>query len=176
MAIGRLDRTIWESWLALPSRLTGRALDLLVVLELELEQPDHLHGRAGGPGDGHPAVPVGRVHLLHGAVGDRRAGGGPAVAGHHHAVGVADGRDRRAVARSRAGGPDGRAPTGANGRGRPAQHVGEARPRFVLGANIGRVIGSAPYRARSTTAAGEPMAARPGRPPALGVYSPPFWT
>ena len=46
MAAGRLLRTIWPSWLALPSRLRARALDLLVVLELELEQLHHLHGRA----------------------------------------------------------------------------------------------------------------------------------
>ena len=55
MAAGRLLRTIWPSWLALPSRLSGDALDLLVVLELELEELDHLHGRAGGAGDGDAA-------------------------------------------------------------------------------------------------------------------------
>ena len=35
------------------------SFDLLVVLELELEQPDHLDGRAGRSGDGDAAVPVG---------------------------------------------------------------------------------------------------------------------
>ena len=53
MAAGRWLRTIWPSWLALPSRRELAALDLLVVLELELEELDHLHGRAGGAGDGH---------------------------------------------------------------------------------------------------------------------------
>ena len=68
MAAGRWLRTIWPSWLALPSRLSGCALDLLVVLELQLEQPDHLDGRAGGAGDGDPRVAVGREHLLDRAV------------------------------------------------------------------------------------------------------------
>ncbi len=59
MAAGRWLRTIWPSWLALPSRLSEAALDLLVVLELELEELDHLHGRTGGAGDGDAAVAVG---------------------------------------------------------------------------------------------------------------------
>ena len=66
-----------------------RALDLLVVLELQLEQLDHLHRRAGGAGDGHAAEAVGLHDLLHAAVADEVAAGGPAVAGHHHAVGEA---------------------------------------------------------------------------------------
>ena len=33
----------------------GRALDLLVVLELDLEEADHLHRHAGRAGDGHGA-------------------------------------------------------------------------------------------------------------------------
>ena len=49
----RLPRTIIDSWLALPSRLSA-ALDLLVVLQLQLEQLDHLHRRAGGAGDRDP--------------------------------------------------------------------------------------------------------------------------
>ena len=78
MAAGRLLRTIIESWLALPSRLSVDALDLLVVLELELEQLDHLHGRAGRAGDGDAAVAVGREHLLHRAVADEVAASWPA--------------------------------------------------------------------------------------------------
>ena len=89
MAAGRLPRTIIDSWLALPSRLSDDALDLLVVLELQLEQPDHLHGGPGGTGDRDAAVAVGLHDLLHGPMGDEVAGRGPAVAGHHHAVGVA---------------------------------------------------------------------------------------
>ena len=74
------------------------ALDLLVVLELGLEQPDHLHGRAGGTGDGHRRVAVGREDLLHGPVGDGVALGGPAVTGHHDAVGEPQGHHRGPVA------------------------------------------------------------------------------
>ena len=44
-----------------------------------------------------PRVAVGREHLLHRAVGDEVARGGPPVAGHDHAVGVADGDDGGAV-------------------------------------------------------------------------------
>ena len=72
-------------------------LDLLVVLELELEQPDHLHRRAGGSGDGDPGMAVGREHLLNGTMADEVARGRPPVSRHHHAVGRADGDDRGAV-------------------------------------------------------------------------------
>ena len=68
IAAGRLPRTIIDSWLALPSRLSDGALDLLVVLELQLEQPDHLHRRAGRAGDRDAAVAVGLHDLLHRAV------------------------------------------------------------------------------------------------------------
>ena len=95
MAAGRLLRTIWPSWLALPSRLSGVALDLLVVLELQLEELDHLDGRTGRAGDGDTAVAVGREHLLHRPVRDQVARGGPPVAGHHDAVG--SGRRRTVV-------------------------------------------------------------------------------
>ena len=44
---GRLPRIIWPSWFALPSRLNGATLDLLVVLQLELEEtsPSRWRGR-----------------------------------------------------------------------------------------------------------------------------------
>ena len=83
---GRLPRTIVDSWFALPSRLSDVAFDLLVVLELELEQPDHLHRRACGAGDGHAAVPVGLDDLLHRAMRDQVARRRPPVARHHDAV------------------------------------------------------------------------------------------
>jgi hypothetical protein len=67
------------------------------VLELELEELHHVHGRAGGAGDGDAAVAVGRIHLLHRAVADEMAARGPAVARHHHALGVAHRHDRGAV-------------------------------------------------------------------------------
>ena len=78
MAAGRLLRTIWLSWLALPSRRELLALDLLVVLELELEELDHLDGRAGGAGDGDARVAVGREDLLDVAVADEVARRWPA--------------------------------------------------------------------------------------------------
>jgi len=57
------------------------------VLQLQLEQLDHLGGRAGRAGNGHGAVAVGLDHLLHGAVADQVAGGGPPVAGHDDTFG-----------------------------------------------------------------------------------------
>ena len=73
------------------------ALDLLVVLELGLEEPDHLDRRPGGAGDGHRRVAVGREDLLHGPVGDGVPLGGPPVAGHDDAVGEAQCHHRGAV-------------------------------------------------------------------------------
>ena len=64
----------------------GGALDLLVVLELHLEEADHLDRHAGRPRDGHRREAVGREDLLHGVVGDDVACRGAPVAGHHHAV------------------------------------------------------------------------------------------
>ena len=121
----------------------GLALDLFVVLELELEEPHHLHGRAGRPGDGDPAVGVGRVDLFQRAVGDRRPGGGPPVAGHDHAVAVAHGADRRAVGHLEAGAVRAYAP-GRHSRGR----TGECRPLPAPGSLPGK--GPRPSR-RSTS-------------------------
>ena len=73
------------------------ALHLLVVLELRLEQLHHLDRGPGRAGDRDAGEVVGREHLVDAAVGDRVARGRPAVAGHHHAVGVADRDDRGAV-------------------------------------------------------------------------------
>ena len=73
------------------------ALDLLVVLQLQLEQLHHLHGRAGGAGDGDAAVAVGREHLLHRAAADEVARGGPPVTGHDDAVRVGERDARRGV-------------------------------------------------------------------------------
>ena len=81
----------------------GHALDLLVVLELDLEEPDHLDGEAGRPGDGHRRVAVGGEDLLHGPVGDGVALGGPAVAGHDDPVGEAQRHHRGGVAHAQLG-------------------------------------------------------------------------
>ena len=105
------------------------ALDLLVVLELELEDLDHLHRRTGRTGDGDGAEAIGLDHLLHRAVADPVAGGGSTVTRHHHAAGDAHrhagggvghragGADvaRRAVPRRRRGGA---AVPGSSSRGR----------------------------------------------------------
>ena len=66
------------------------ALDLLVVLELDLEQPDHLDREAGGAGDADRGELVGLEDLLDVALGDDVAHRGAPVAGHHDAA--ADGR------------------------------------------------------------------------------------
>jgi len=74
-----------------------RALDLLVVFELHLEQPHQLDADAGRAGDADQRVGVGRVHLLDVPAGDQIAHGGAAVAGHHDALGGRDGHDGGAV-------------------------------------------------------------------------------
>ena len=57
------------------------AFDLLVVLEFDGEQPDHLDRDPGGAGDPGRRVLVGDVDLLDVARGDEVAHGGPAVPG-----------------------------------------------------------------------------------------------
>ena len=84
----RLPRIIDASRLALALEGHQRALDLLVVLELDLEQPDELDGQSGGARDADEAVLVGREDLLHVAVGDEVAHGRATVAGHDHASGI----------------------------------------------------------------------------------------
>ena len=102
-----------------------RALDLLVVLELDLEELDQLDRDAGGAGDADGGVLVGREDLLHVAVGDDVAHGGPAVAGHHHAA-VEGGRDdRRAVRRLERAACGQRTARGQQVRGVRADEVGE---------------------------------------------------
>ena len=95
MAAGRLLRTIMRQLVGLALEAERRALDLLVVLELELEQLDHLHGRAGGAGDGD-AASSGRPGTTFSIVRwlIRLPRRGPPVAGHDHAVGVAHGDAR----------------------------------------------------------------------------------
>ena len=105
------------------------AFDLLVVLELELEQPHHLHRRPRGAGDRDRAVAVGLDHLLHRPMADQVARGRPAVAGHHHPVGEAQ-RDAGGGVRDRGEGPWRRPGTRA-GRAGAAQQFREARPRVV---------------------------------------------
>ena len=83
------------------------ALDLLVVLELDLEQPHQLDADAGRARDADQRVRVGGVHLLDVAAGDQVAHGGPPVTGHHHAVGEGQRHDRGRV-RSDVGGHAGR--------------------------------------------------------------------
>jgi hypothetical protein len=94
-----------------------RALDLLVVLELHLEQADQLDADAGRAGDADQRVGVGGMHLLDVALGDEVAHGGPPVAGHDHAAVGHDRHDRGGV------------------RGQPARGAGGQRP--AAGQQIG---------------------------------------
>ncbi len=165
-----------------------RRLDLLVVLELELEQLDHVHGRPGRARDGDPGVAVGREHLLDGAVRDQVAAGRPAVAGHHDAVGVADGHDRRGVG-------DGHHAVERRGRclrfeADAAQQLGEAGPRIVVGREHGQAHGpqaTGSPRGAATRSPAPPPPAFVEDPPRSGSwilrrtggdvrYSPPFCT
>ena len=79
------------------------ALDLLVVLELDLEQPHHLDREAGGAGDADAGELVGGEDLLDVALGDDVAHRGAPVAGHHDAAGERRGDDRGAVRRRSTG-------------------------------------------------------------------------
>ena len=75
----------------------GGALDLLVVLEVELEQPDHLHRRSRRACDRNTGMTIGREDLLHRVVADEVAGGCPPIARHHHALDGPDGQDGGSV-------------------------------------------------------------------------------
>ena len=113
----------------------GHALDLLVVLELGLEELDHLDRRPGGAGDGDRRVPVGGKDLLHGAMGDDVALGGAAVSCHHHAVGEAQRHHRGAVrhGRDRAAGCCPVDTSNGWDRSRAADQGGETGPRVLPG-------------------------------------------
>ena len=149
------------------------ALDLLVVLQLELEEGHHLDRGAGGTGDGHARPAVGGEHLLDGAVADEVAGGGPPVTRHDHPVGVADGHDRRAVGREEVGRHRVLGGSGA----RPTRRTSPAKsgPGSSWGLNCGNVTGPtlaalprgpAPGTARRGAAAtGRPSGRRTGRSP-----------
>ena len=58
------------------------------MLQLDLEQLDHLDRHPGRAGERDDAVVVGGEDLLDVALGDVVAGRRPPVAGHQHAVGV----------------------------------------------------------------------------------------
>ena len=78
------------------------ALDLLVVLELDLVEPDDLDRQPRHAGDADQRVVIGLEDLLDVALRDQVARGGAPVAGHDHTVGVDRRDDGRAV---RDGGP-----------------------------------------------------------------------
>ena len=121
-----------------------RALDLLVVLELELEQLDHLDGRARRAGDGDAGVLVGREHLLDRPVADEVARRGPAVAREHHTVEVADRHHGGAVGDAQLG-TDGLGQRGAGHR-RPAEELGEVGAGVLARSEEGHAHGRAGYR------------------------------
>jgi hypothetical protein len=87
----------------LPFQRQPVSLDLLVVLQLGLEQPNDFRGLAGGAGDGHRAGLVRRKDLVDALVGDGEALGGATVPRHHDSVGERERQDRRPVNRPRAG-------------------------------------------------------------------------
>ncbi len=140
----------------------GGALDLFVVLELDLEEAHHLDRHAGRAGDGHRREAVGREDLLHGAVGDDVAHGGPAVAGHDHAVGVAQGDHRGGVGGT---GETASAAGGSGAAGRRCRTVAAAVRKGML-----------PAWRRSPTKSGPGSLSGGKRGRATGDYCPPFWT
>jgi len=74
------------------------------VLEVDGEQPDHLHGDPGGARDTDGGVAVGDEHLLDVPLRDHVARGGPPVAGDQHSAGERQRDDRGAVPDVRAEG------------------------------------------------------------------------
>ena len=74
------------SRLALPTNESGALLDLLVVFQFDLEQPDHLYRDAGRTGDSDDRELVGRIDLLDVTLRDDVAHGGSPIAGHHDAT------------------------------------------------------------------------------------------
>src|SRR5699024_1485203 len=119
------------------------ALDLLVVLELELEEPHEVDGQARRAGDSDGGVRVGREHLLDLAVGDRRAHRRPPVTGHDDAAGVGERHDRRRVRRRRGLGEGGGAAREEVGRGGAAE-------ADAGGAARGEEAGRQPVRGQRT--------------------------
>ena len=73
------------------------ALHLLVVLELDLEEPDELKPHRVHAGDRHRGELVAPEHLVHVPLGDHVPGGRPAVARHHDAALADRGHDRGGV-------------------------------------------------------------------------------
>ena len=136
------------SWLALTFDGEAAAFDLLVVLELELEQPHHLDGRTCGAGDADHRMRVGGEHLFHVAMRDEVARGGSAVAGHEHTVAVAQRDDGGAV--------------GDLGEGPPVGTSGKSPTRWSKRTKLGP--GSSPGGNNGTFTSAE----------AIG-YWPPFW-
>jgi hypothetical protein len=98
------------------------------VLQLDLEQPDHLQRDAGAAGDPDAGELVGREDLLDVTLGDDVAHRGAPVAGHHHPAregGRDDGGGVRRLGRQR--GRRGRPPAGEKLGGVPAEELGERR-------------------------------------------------
>ena len=85
------------SRLALPFEAERRALDLLVVLEFDLKELDHLDRDARGAGDANRGEFIALIDLVHVALSDDVAHRGAAIAGENHPGGVGDRDDRRAV-------------------------------------------------------------------------------
>ena len=85
------DQAGQEGGLALEGK--PASFDLLVVLEFDLEQPDHLEGQAGCSGDSDAGMRVGGENLADLTVSNQVALGGLAVAGHDDPVGVPQGQD-----------------------------------------------------------------------------------
>src|SRR5215469_4189806 len=77
------------------------ALDLLVMLELDLKQPDKVNAYPGHAGDPDTGVLVAAEDLLDIPLRNHAAGGRPPVADHHHAAVERGSDDRRAVRKLR---------------------------------------------------------------------------
>ena len=98
MASPRLPRIIVAEPIRLALEGEHGALDLLVVLELDLEEADQLDGDSGRAGDADRGELVGLKDLFDVALGDEIAHRRAPVAGHHDAARMDDGHDRRARA------------------------------------------------------------------------------
>ena len=97
--------------------------------------------------------------------------GGPPVAGHHHAVGVADGHDGGAVGDVEPGGVAGRSPQRGSAPARRSS-VEEARPGVVVGGRSAASRGQAAHRCRVTCEGRVRSGPRRSEPGCTGTAAP----
>ncbi len=129
------------------------ALELLVVLELDLEQPDQLDPDARDAGDADAGELVAAEHLVDVALHDHVPRGRPPVADHDHAALAGRGDDRGPVRQ-----------VGQRARRRPARGAGPGRRSCGVRQQLGGCDSEKVGERRGPRAQ-----VRPGKPPSVGI-------